>query len=43
MAADVQYAPIADAIQQGLKNIDKYFKKSSKSDVYFGQLHSMRL
>ncbi|KAG1901095.1 ribonuclease H-like domain-containing protein [Suillus fuscotomentosus] len=35
MAADVQYTPIADAIQQGLKNIDKYFKKSSESNVYF--------
>jgi hypothetical protein len=35
MAADVQYASIANAIKQGLKNIDKYFKKMSESDVYF--------
>jgi hypothetical protein len=35
MANDDQYAPIADAIKQGLKNVDKYYKKTSDSDVYF--------
>ncbi|KAG2050412.1 hypothetical protein BDR06DRAFT_850715, partial [Suillus hirtellus] len=30
-----QYALIADAIKQGLKNVDKYYKKTSDSDVYF--------
>jgi hypothetical protein len=35
MANDMQYAPIADAIKQGLKNVDKYYKKTSDSDVYF--------
>lgn len=35
MANDDQYAPIADAIKHGLKNVDKYYKKTSDSDVYF--------
>ncbi|KAG2755212.1 hypothetical protein P692DRAFT_20717641, partial [Suillus brevipes Sb2] len=35
MALDPQYLPIADAIKAGLKNVDKYFKKTSQSDVYF--------
>jgi len=35
MASDPQYTPIADAIQQGLKNVEKYYKETSESDVYF--------
>ncbi|KAG2132718.1 uncharacterized protein EDB93DRAFT_1309292, partial [Suillus bovinus] len=35
MANNIQYAPIADAIKQGLKNVNKYYKKTSDSDVYF--------
>lgn len=35
MANDDQYAPIADAIKHGHKNVDKYYKKTSDSDVYF--------
>lgn len=35
MAIDAKYAPIANAIQQGLKNVDKYYKKTTDSDVYF--------
>ncbi|KAG2028810.1 hypothetical protein BDR03DRAFT_882625, partial [Suillus americanus] len=35
MADDLQYLPIADAIKARLKNVDKYFKKTSQSDVYF--------
>ncbi|KAG2338442.1 hypothetical protein BDR05DRAFT_1004255 [Suillus weaverae] len=35
MALDPQYLPIADAIKAGLKNVDKYFKKTSQLDVYF--------
>jgi hypothetical protein len=35
MADDPQYLPIADAIKARLKNVDKYFKKTSQSDVYF--------
>ncbi|OJA15091.1 hypothetical protein AZE42_12788 [Rhizopogon vesiculosus] len=32
MASDPQYTPIADAIQQRLKNVEKYSKKTSESD-----------
>ncbi|KAG2037026.1 hypothetical protein BDR03DRAFT_1011154 [Suillus americanus] len=35
MANDPQYALIADAIKHGLKNVDKYYKKTSDSNVYF--------
>lgn len=35
MANDPQYTLIADAIKHGLKNVDKYYKKMSDSDVYF--------
>lgn len=35
MADDLQYLPITDAIKAGLKNVDKYFKKTSQSDIYF--------
>ncbi|KAG1804667.1 uncharacterized protein BJ212DRAFT_1241964, partial [Suillus subaureus] len=35
MADDLQYLLIADVIEAGLKNVDKYFKKTSQSDVYF--------
>ncbi|KAG2074120.1 hypothetical protein BDR04DRAFT_1008931 [Suillus decipiens] len=35
MADDLQYLPIADAIKAGLKNVDKYFKKTSQLDIYF--------
>ncbi|KAG2031016.1 ribonuclease H-like domain-containing protein [Suillus americanus] len=34
MADDLQYLPIADVIEAGLKNVDKYFKKTSQSDMY---------
>ena len=35
MADDPKYGPITDAIKQGLKNVDKYYKKARESDVYF--------
>ncbi|KAG1718689.1 hypothetical protein EDD22DRAFT_961431 [Suillus occidentalis] len=35
MADDLQYLPIANAIKAGLKNVNKYFKKTSQSDMYF--------
>ncbi|KAG1819092.1 uncharacterized protein BJ212DRAFT_1235576, partial [Suillus subaureus] len=35
MADDLQYLPIADAIEARLKNVDKYFKKTSQLNVYF--------
>ncbi|KAG2034611.1 ribonuclease H-like domain-containing protein [Suillus americanus] len=35
MANNDQYAPITDAIKQGLRNINKYYKKASDSNVYF--------
>ena len=34
MAIDAKYASIANTIQQGLKNVDKYYKKTTDSDVY---------
>jgi hypothetical protein len=35
MANSAEYAPIADAIQKGLKNVAKYYQKTNDSDVYF--------
>ncbi|KAG1843079.1 ribonuclease H-like domain-containing protein [Suillus tomentosus] len=35
MANNIQYAPITNAIKQGLKNVNKYYKKTSDLDVYF--------
>ncbi|KAG1816122.1 uncharacterized protein BJ212DRAFT_1299943 [Suillus subaureus] len=35
MADDPQYVPIADTIKAGLKNVNKYFKKTNQSDMYF--------
>jgi hypothetical protein len=35
MADNPKYAPIADAIKQGLKNVDKYYKKACELDTYF--------
>ena len=35
MEIDAKYAPVANAIQQGLKNVGKYYKKTTDSDVYF--------
>ncbi|KAG1800104.1 uncharacterized protein BJ212DRAFT_1488071 [Suillus subaureus] len=35
MANDPEYTSIADVIQKGLKNVEKYYEKTSDSDVYF--------
>jgi len=35
MANDPEYMSIADAIEKGLKNVEKYYQKTSDSDVYF--------
>ncbi|KAG1823726.1 ribonuclease H-like domain-containing protein, partial [Suillus subaureus] len=35
MANDPAYTLIADTIQSGLKNVEKYYEKTSNSDVYF--------
>jgi hypothetical protein len=35
MANDPTYTSIAYTIQSGLKNVEKYYEKTSNSDVYF--------
>jgi hypothetical protein len=37
MANSAEYAPIADAIHKGLKNVAKYYyhEKTNDSDIYF--------
>ncbi|KAG2056758.1 hypothetical protein BDR06DRAFT_969779 [Suillus hirtellus] len=35
MANSIEYSPITDAIQKGLKNMGKYYKKTNDSDIYF--------
>jgi hypothetical protein len=35
MANNPEYVSIADAIEKGLKNVEKYYQKTSDSDVYF--------
>lgn len=35
MADDIRYASIEGAINQGLKNVNKYYKKTGDSNVYF--------
>jgi hypothetical protein len=35
MANSAEYAPIADTIHKGLKNVAKYYEKTNNSDIYF--------
>jgi hypothetical protein len=46
MANDPEYTSIADAIEKGLENVEKYYQKTSDSDIYFiclGEYQCFRL